>query len=94
MVDQGTSNGSYTPKSGQITGNPITVSVPMTSGTNASYTLVFVPQSAIPKTGIIQILVPVEFVLRPSVIRSGGSCTDSDKYICTDVVGQVIFIQA
>lgn len=86
MVDSGLSDGSYTPTSGNIEGRPILVTDPITSGIDSTYTLTFIPQSAIPKDGVIHIVLPEQLTLYPAIIRSGGSCTQNDAFVCTDVL--------
>jgi len=86
MVDSGISDGSFTPTSGNIEGRPIIVTNAITSGIESTYTLIFIPQSAIPKDGVIHIVLPPEITLNPSIIRSGGSCTQNDAFVCTDVL--------
>jgi hypothetical protein len=84
MVDSGTSSGSFTPTSGAITGIPIVVTSPSTSGIDSSYTLVFTADSSIPKNGFIHIQMPDRVGLRPSEVLSDGACT-SDTLTCTEV---------
>jgi len=96
MVDSGTSDGSYTPTSGNIEGRPILVTDAITSGIGSTYTLVFIPASAVPKEGIIHIVLPPQLTLKPSEIRSGGTCTQNDDFICTDVImtERIVVIQS
>lgn len=84
MVDTGTSDGSFTPTSGIITGVPINVVDPITNGSNSIYTLVFTPQSSIPKNGFIHIMMPERLVMRESEVQSAGACT-SPTLTCTEV---------
>jgi len=84
MVDAGKSNGSFTPTSGLITGIPVVVQDPITSGTKSKYTLVFTAQSSIPKNGFIHITMPARLVMRPSEVLSDGACT-SPTLSCTEV---------
>ena len=58
MVDSGVSDGSYTPTSGFIRPINLAVVPDVTSGTESTMTLVFQPQSKVPKNGIIEIVFP------------------------------------
>ena len=85
MVDSGTTpRGSFTPTSGAITGIPILVTNPQTSGIDSTYTLVFTADSSIPKNGFIHINMPDRVQLRPSEVLSDGACT-TDNLTCTEV---------
>jgi hypothetical protein len=94
MVDQGTSDGSFTPTSGSTNYVSIVVVNAATSGINSSYTLVFKSDSSIPKNGFIHIEMPDRIGLRPSEVLSDGSCT-SNTLTCTSVdpVTNVIIIK-
>lgn len=94
MVDQGTSDGSFTPTSGNTDFVSIDVTNDDTSGINSVYTLVFISDSSIPKNGFIHIEMPDRIGLRPSEVLSDGSCT-SNTLTCTEVntVKNVIVIK-
>ena len=83
-VDEGESDGTFTPVSGLISGQTIQVLKPVTSGIDSVYDLIWVPESAIPKNGFIVINVPEELALRPSEVMSGGVCTKK-TLTCTSV---------
>lgn len=83
-VDEGESDGTFTPVSGLISGQPVKVLNPITSGIDSVYDLIFVPESSIPKNGFILIDVPEELALRPSEVMSGGVCTKK-TLTCTKV---------
>ena len=84
MVDSGTSNGSFTPTSGAISGIPIVITNPYTSGIDSTYSLVFTADSSIPKNGFIHVKMPDRVTLRPSEVLSDGACT-SATLTCTSV---------
>ena len=39
-----------------------------------------------PEDGIIHIILPPELTIFPAILRSGGSCTQNDDFVCTDVI--------
>ena len=84
MVDSGTKAESFTPVSGDITGEPIVITNPLTSGIDSVYTLVFKADSSIPKNGFIHVYMPERVGLRPSEVLSDGACT-TETLTCTDV---------
>lgn len=84
MVDSGTSDGSFKPTSGAISGIPIEITNPLTSGIDSTYTLVFTADSSIPKNGFIHLEMPERIGLRPSEVLSDGACV-TDTLTCTDV---------
>ena len=87
-MDEGTSNGSFTPISGNVEGKEVVVIDSVTSGTNSEYKLVFIPESSVPKGGFIYIYVPVELTLRLSETTSGGVCLEPE-YICLSAENNV-----
>ena len=58
MVDRGSTAKTYTPTPGLVDGRQIFVSDAMTNGVSSTYRLIFVPESIIPATGLIQIEFP------------------------------------
>ena len=58
MVDRGSLADTYTPTPGLVDGRQIFVSDAMTNGVSSTYRLIFVPESIIPATGLIQIEFP------------------------------------
>ena len=92
MVDEGTSDGSFTPVSGIISGKDVQIINPVTSGKDSRYDLSFVPASTIPKNGFITITIPPELQLRPTEVLSDGVCT-SATLTCTSVENNIITIK-
>lgn len=84
MVDSGTSDGSFKPTSGNIKGDPIQITNPLTSGIDSVYTMIFEADSSIPKNGFIHIYMPERVGLRPSEVLSDGACT-TENLTCTEV---------
>ena len=93
-IDSGCIEETFTPISGLIDSQGITVVPPVTSGTNSQYILVMVPDSAVPKNGFVIINVPPELIFIDDQWRSGGSCTGSDKTIsCETMINNQLTIK-
>ena len=85
IVDTGFTTTSFVPEPNTIQGNEVIVLPPITSGTESEYKLVFTPSSMVPGKGYIYIKVPIQLVMDPDTVLSGGICREPG-FICECVV--------
>lgn len=82
-VDNGKSTTSFKATVGNLSANgEIQVTNAITSGTNSTYTLNFIPNGAIEVGGRIILVVPSTVVLNADAVTGIGSCVDG-RYTCS-----------
>ena len=85
VIDSGETTTSFTPEKSTISGTEVIVLPPVTSGTDSEYKLIFIPSSTVPQLGYIYIRIPIELIMVPDQVLSGGICTQPG-FTCECVV--------